>query len=117
MKWFKLFLLYILVYGSVDLSAQINDSKKLKSLEEKIQDNNELMMSKPEIAYHELDNLLEEAKKLQNQEAELSLLSQKAWYFIRKSEFAHAIEAAQVLEKKGLEYNDFYWQSYAHQHL
>lgn len=117
MKLLKLFLLCFFIFSCIDLQAQIKDAKKLKSLEERIQENNALMMSKPEVAYHELENLLKIAQEQNNQEAELSILSRKAWYFIRKSEFEKALEAAQALDKKGLEYDDLYWQSYAHQYL
>jgi len=58
-------------FGLITISAQIDDSKKPKSIEERILENNALMMSKPEVAFHELENLLKEAKEIKNQEAEI----------------------------------------------
>lgn len=108
--------LWIFFISSFTL-AQIDDSKKLKSLEEKIIENNDLMMTNPEQAFAEIDGLIDEAVKTHNKEAELNLFSRIIWYHIRKSEYDRAIEWVQRMDKKAIEYESLYWQAIAHQHL
>lgn len=108
--------LHIFCFGYF-LLAQINDSKKIKSLEEKIIENNDLMMVDPEQAFADINVLMKEAVKSNNKEAELNLYSRISWYYVRKSEFDNAIETVQKMDSKAIEYGSEYWQAIAHQHL
>ncbi|SMC90193.1 tetratricopeptide repeat protein [Moheibacter sediminis] len=113
----KLKLLLFILFSSTFLFAQIDDSKKILSLEEKIIENNDLMMVNPEQAFTDIDGLMKEAVKDKNQDAELNLLSRISWYYVRKSEFDNAIESVQKMDSKAIEYGSEYWQAIAHQHL
>lgn len=114
---FRYFLFLAMIIFSTKLEAQLNDSKPGKSLEQRIEENHSLMLSDPDYAILETDLLLEEAIKTNNKDAELSLLSRKSWFYIRKSDLKSALNEVQYLEKKATEYNDYYWQAYAHQYL
>lgn len=112
------FWIFICAFFAASFSyAQFDDSKKIKTLDEKIVDNNDLMMVNPEKAFQEIDLLANEAKLSNDRNAELNLMSRKIWYYIRKSEFDHAIEAVQKMDATAKEYGIKYWQAIASQHL
>ena len=110
------FFIYVLLAAPFSF-AQYDDSQKIKTLDEKIIDNNELMMTNPEKAFEEIDLLMDGAVISQDHNAELNLMSRKIWYYVRKSEFDHAIDAVQKMEAKAKQYGIKYWQAIAHQHL
>ncbi|SMC80424.1 regulatory protein, luxR family [Moheibacter sediminis] len=97
--------------------AQINDFNNQKTLDEKLKENNDLLMTAPDQAFIRIDELIEQALKEDNKEAELTLLSKKAWYYVRKTDLKKAIKAAKELDEKAIEYDNYYWQSAAHSHL
>lgn len=114
----KQFLIFLYAFLLANFSfAQFNDSRSLTSLEEKLKVNHEEMLVNPEKAFNEIEFLLEEAIKINDKESELALLSRRCWYFVRKNDLKNAIDAVQSLEKKSVEYKDFYYQGYAHQWL
>lgn len=107
----------LLSCGCILLSAQINDSKKVKTLEEKINDNRDIALSDPEQYYYNVEKLFKEAIQLQDHRAELRLMGQRCWYFNRVMDLDRALEAAQKLEKKAVAYEDTYHEALAHQYL
>lgn len=113
----KFWILICAFFAASSSYAQYDDSKKIKSLDEKIIENNDLMMVNPDKAFQEIDLLMNAAVTSNNQNAELNLMSRKIWYYIRKSEFDHAIDAVQKMDSKAKEYGSRYWQAIASQHL
>ena len=115
MKQFKLFILFFLIILSgTNISAQISDSKTQKTLDQKVKENYSLLMTGSENAFHQIDELLQQAKSGENEEAELSLYSQKTWYYFRKTDLKEALKEAQKLENKAIKYKKTHWQAAAH---
>lgn len=117
MKYLKLFFLIFSLYGMFFSSAQVVHQNKFKSLEKKIDDNRDIALSAPEQYYDNAKKLIAEAVRLNDHRAELRLLGQHCWYFNRTMELEKALEAAQKLEKKAVEYDDTYHEALAHQYL
>lgn len=113
----KLWIFFFIFLVASFSFAQIDDSKKIKSLKEKIIENNDLMMANPEQAFTDIEVLMKEAIADKDQDSELNLLSRICWYYVRKSEFDNAIESVQKMDLKATEYGSEYWQAIAHQHL
>ena len=112
------YLLFLFLCLNVNLSAvgQSNNTQQL-TLDAQIAANNDLFMTNPNKAFVNIDVLMERAIKQGNKEAELSLLSKKTWYFIRKTDLKQALKSAQELDAKAIQYDNYYWQSAAHSHL
>lgn len=75
------------------------------------------MMVDPERALKEVDVLMTEAVKTNDHNAELNLMSRKAWYYVRKSEFETAIDVVKKMDAKAKEYGIAFWQAISSQHL
>lgn len=114
MKKFKLFLLYIFIFSGINIPAQISDSKTQKTLDQKVKENQEMLMTDSDKAFNQMDELIEQALSEENQEAELSLLSRKTWYYFRKTDLKEALKEAQKLESKAIKYKKTHWQTAAH---
>ena len=112
------YLLFLFLCLNVNLSAvgQPNNTQQL-TLDAQIAANNDLFMTNPNKAFVNIDVLMERAIKQGNKEAELSLLSKKTWYFIRKTDLKQALKSAQELDAKAIQYDNYFWQSAAHSHL
>lgn len=112
------YLLFLFLFYNLNFNAfgQFQESENL-TLEEKITKNNELLMTEPDMAFNRLDELIVQALKEENKEAELTLLSKKVWYYVRKTDLKKGIQASKELDQKAIEYDNYYWQSAAHSHL
>jgi len=117
MKKPNILILFLFFFYVFDSYAQINDSKKIKTLEEKINDNRDIALSDPEQYYYNVEDLFKEAIRLKDHRAELRLMGQRCWYFNRAMDLDRALEAAQKLKKKAIEYEDTYHEALAHQYL
>lgn len=112
------YFLFLFVYFNTNIAAFSQSDIALKlTLDEQIVKNNDLFMTEPDKAFLMINVLMEKAIKEHNKEAELSLLSKKTWYFIRKTDLKQALKAAQELDAKAIAYDNYYWQSAAHSHL
>lgn len=100
---------------SVDLFSQ-SDIKK-SPLRERIAINQELLTTNQEKAFFNLDELLKEAILTRDHGAELALLSNRCWYYNRKTNIEKSIESAQYLESKAKSYENIYFQARAHDYL
>lgn len=114
LKYIFFFLLYFTLNFVV--SAQPQNAEKT-ALEAQIAKNNDLFMTKPNEAFVIMNELMEKAVNGGHKDAELSLLSKKTWYFIRKTDLKQALKAAQELDNKAIAYDNYYWQAAAHSHL
>src|SRR6218665_2570043 len=112
------YIVFLFIYFNANLTVfgQLATSHK-PTLDAQIAKNNDLFMTDPNKAFQMMDVLMEKAVKEHNKEAELSLLSKKTWYFIRKTDLKQALKAAQELDNKAIAYENYYWQSAAHSHL
>ncbi|WP_159447473.1 helix-turn-helix domain-containing protein [Moheibacter sediminis] len=75
------------------------------------------MMTEPERAFNQFEELEDQAIKEENREAELSILSRKTWFYVRKTDLKKAIKSAQDLQSKAEFYNSLHWEATAHGHL
>lgn len=117
MMKFKYLLFLFLFYNlNFNAFAQFRESENL-TLDEKITRNNDLLMTEPDLAFFRIDALIAQALEEGNKEAELTLLSKKTWYHVRKTDLKKAINAAKELDEKAIDYDNYYWQSAAHSHL
>jgi len=116
MKLKYILFLFLFFNATLAVFSQPDRSQKL-ALDQQIAANNDLFMTDPNKAFLMMDVLMEKAVKEKNKEAELSLLSKKTWYFIRKTDLKSALKAAQELDAKAIVYENYYWQSAAHSHL
>lgn len=116
MKLKYLLLFFFFYCFNFNSFAQFQDSKNL-SLDEKIVRNHDLLMTEPDRAFDELDELEQQAITEANKDAELAVFSRKTWYYIRKTDLKKAMQAAQNLEAKSVEYDNLHWQATAHAHL
>ncbi|WP_170227619.1 LuxR C-terminal-related transcriptional regulator [Flavobacterium noncentrifugens] len=116
MKLKYLLFLFLCFYPNLPAIGQADNSQKL-TLDAQIAANNDLFMTKPDQAFLMIDVLMKKAVLAGNKDAELSLLSKKTWYFIRKTNLKQALKAAQELDGKAIQYENYYWQSAAHSHL
>lgn len=76
-----------------------------------------LMEEKPDKAYAELKNLLQEVRENKDIHAELSLLYIQCRYFLLKTDFNNLINSSQEYLKKAEEYQDLLAQSNAYAFL
>lgn len=116
MKKLDRLILLFFSFICLNIHAQIDDSKKLQSLREKISDNSDLLMTDTEKAFHNIDELLKEAVSAGDKEAELILLSNLCWYYSPR-DMNKAIETSHTLETKAKAYNNLYYQAAAHEYL
>lgn len=116
MRQLILFLLFFSLCGIIPFPAQVS-LRKVKSLDERINDNRDIALSDPEQYYENAKKLLKEAIQSNDHRAELRLLGQHCWYFNRTMALEKALEADQKLEKKAIEYEDTYHEALAHQYL
>lgn len=112
----KLIIYIYTFFSSLLVLAQNTDHKKNTILEERISENRELLMTNPDKAFYDIDDLLKEAIKEQNKEAELILLSRQCWYFTNK-DLKKAIDATKKLQAKAEEYKNVHYLATAHVHF
>jgi len=80
---------------------------KSDNLNEKIIKNQELFKTEPQKAFNEIDLLLEEAIKLKDAAAELSVLSKRYEYdFLLKIDFEQMISSANILKDSDLSHDN-----------
>ncbi len=104
-------LVSFLLGGIQFISAQIDDSKKLKSLEELVKENEENFKSNPEVALYEIDNLIKQAE-LQNKDSlELQLISNKTYYYSLLNDFEKMYNSSLELQKKAKKYNHLIFEA------
>ncbi len=112
------FWMTFIIFGSISGFAQINDSKKLKSFEERVEENKELFKTHPEVALIELEDLIRDAQLFENKSMELELIQSKYLYYqFLKSDFEQMMESANLLLEKAKLYNDIYFEAKAYFYL
>lgn len=110
-------ILYIYTFFSAFLMLSQNiEHKKINILEERISENRQLLLTNPDKAFYDIDNLLKQAIKEQNKEAELILLSRKCWYYTN-NDLKKAIDATKMLQTKAEEYKNVHYLATAHVHF
>ncbi|RWW91645.1 hypothetical protein EPI11_18680 [Flavobacterium cerinum] len=112
----KLIIYIYTFFSALLVLAQNTDHKKITILEERISENRELLMTNPDKAFSDIDNLLKQAIKEQNKEAELILLSRKCWYYTN-NDLKNAIDATKKLQAKAEEYKNTHYLATAHVHF
>lgn len=113
------FTLYIFTLFSTFLVFSQNTAdhtNKVKSLEESMQENRRLLLSNPDKAFSDIDDLLEQAIKDKNKDAELVLLSRRCWY-LTNTDLKKAIDATRELQFKADEYKSIHYLATAHVHF
>jgi len=114
MKQLKLFFLCVAVMGC-NLFAQ--DDAHVNSFQKKVDAMQQLLKSDPDPGYKQLELLLDEAIEKRDHFSELTLLSNKCWYFLRKADFQNVIHFAKKLEEKAVEYDNIKYRGVAHIYL
>ncbi len=89
----------------------------IQPLEERINENQKLMLTDLEAAKANIDTLLEEAISTKNKKAEMLLLANKCRYNFQKEDAFGLVEASDVLSKKALEYQDNRMQALSKMYL
>jgi Bacterial regulatory proteins, luxR family len=105
------------VLSTICAVAQNNDHElKVKSLQESILENRQLLLTDPDKAFYNIDDLLDQAVREHNKDAELTLLSRRCWYYTNK-DLKKAIDATRTLQAKAEEYRNIHFQATAHVHF
>lgn len=119
MKRFKFLPLLVLIYffGITFISAQVSNENNYTNLRIKIQQNQKLFESQPDVALLEIDSLIKEAEKLGKDSLELHLLATQAeYYYFLNTDFEEMLNSASVLEKKSKQYDNFLYEARAHKY-
>lgn len=117
MKQFQLILLFIsLCFGDISSFAQIDDSKKIKDIKEKIADNRNLLITDTEKVFENIDELMDEAIEMGYKEGELILLSNRCWYYSRR-DLNKGIKASEQLKLKAKSYGNPYYEAVSYEYL
>lgn len=119
LRFFK-FLYFITVLLCFNyLSGQtVSNLEKEAILNQKITANQETLRIDPEKGFMELEALIEEAKKIKDEKAELFLLSSKYnYHYFRQIDFNKMFNAAKELQTKAKEYNSLKYQVIAYKYL
>lgn len=119
MEKFKFIILFLsILYGTGRSFAQIDDSKKILTLDEKIEQNEKLFKESPEQALKILDQLIEEAKVANDKDVELKLISDRCkYYYYLKRDFEQMVGSANSLRQKAIKYGNHYYEAKAHKYL
>lgn len=111
--------LYIKFFLSIFLliTAVVYPDQPEKSLQERMTENRELLITEPDRAFSEMELLLEEAISTNDYSNELILLSRICWYYNYSTDINSLIHAAQLMEKKAIKYKDKRFEATAHIYL
>lgn len=113
---FKLSIFFTL-FSVIFVVAQTDGSKGDRTLEDKITENKQLLMMNPDQAFSQIDDLLKQAKKEENKEGELTLLSHCCWYYNYSSDIKNLILSANLLKQKAVEYKNRTYEATAHTYM
>ncbi|MFA5619251.1 MAG: LuxR family transcriptional regulator [Weeksellaceae bacterium] len=106
------YLIVVFFTGFTVTSAQ--NSNELKN---KIQQNQKLFETQPDVALLEINTLIKEAERLGKDSLELRLLATQAeYYYFLNTDFEEMLNSAAVLEKKSKQYNNFLYEARAHKY-
>lgn len=111
-------LVFFFLCGYDSLSAQVDDSKKLKTLEESVYENQKLFNEKPEVALYELEGLIKKAEQSGKDTLELKLLANRCeYYYFLRIDFEQLINSANQLHRKSTVYKNLLYQAKSHKYL
>lgn len=95
-----------------------NIERKQIDLKNKVNQNSKLLISNPEEAFFQTENLIKEAKSIGASEEELNLLKQRvAYHYNYQVDFGKTISSAKELKEKAKTYNHPYMQAEANLYL
>ncbi|PZU83377.1 MAG: hypothetical protein DI529_12725 [Chryseobacterium sp.] len=107
--------LYRLLYIFFILCFFISYSQKRQTLlQKKIQENSQLLLKDPDMAFTEMQVLLKEAIKEKDSISELTILGNQCWYYDNKYAYGKSIETAKHLEAKAKQYKQPQMEAMAH---
>ncbi|MHA3790005.1 helix-turn-helix transcriptional regulator [Flavobacterium hauense] len=114
----KLILYIFSVFSTFFVFAQNNgvDKNIVETLDERVLENRHLLLTNPDEAFDDIDDLLKQAIKEKNKEAEVILLSRRCWYYTN-NDLKKAIDATRKLQLKAEEYRDIHFLATAHVHF
>lgn len=114
----KLILYIFTLFSTFSVFAQNdgNYTNNVKTLEENVQENRRLLLTNPDKAFYDIDDLLKQAIKEKNKDAELILLSRLCWYYTN-NDLKKAIDATRKLQLKAEEYKNIHYLATAHVHF
>ncbi|SMC32994.1 tetratricopeptide repeat protein [Moheibacter sediminis] len=106
----RVVILFILSWGSLLFSQPIFTQEDLLK---KAEENYRLVETEPEAAFKETYNIIREATRSNNQEAELRALVTRCFYYRIKNDFENMIIAARSLLQKAEKYDNHTYQTIA----
>lgn len=109
------FVIFIYIFFTT-FSGFSQSHQGTKTLEELIVENHSLLMTDPDKAFYDIDDLLERAIKEGKKRSELTLLSRRCWY-LTNNDLKKAIDATRKLQLKAEEYKDSHFTATAHNHF
>ena len=110
-------ILLFLLLSCVFLTAQIDDSKKLKSLEERGKENRKLFETQPEVALYEMGRLITEAKKSKKDTLDLKLLANKTEFsYFFNTNLEQMLSTAMLLQNRAQVLNNNLYEAIAHKY-
>lgn len=108
-----LFILFSFTYSFGQVDNQVNGT-----FSDKVKANREKLKTSPEEGFIEMEELIEEARRLKDKEAELRLLFSKyEYHYLRQIDFNQMFSAAKELQSKAQNYNNIRYQAVSHKFL
>src|SRR5690554_1660805 len=119
--YFKTFLFTVILFINTPSISQTKLSnevlKTIPSLEERIDENQKLLLTDLDAAKINIDLLLEEAISIKDNKAELTLLANTCRYYFQKEDAANLLKASERLFEKAKEYEDIRNQALSKMYL
>ena len=119
--YFKTFLFTVILFINTPSISQTKLSnevlKTIPSLEERIDENQKLLLTDLDAAKINIDLLLEEAISIKDNKAELTLLANTCRYYFQKEDAANLLKASERLFEKAREYEDIRVQALSKMYL
>lgn len=111
-------IIYIVIFFSTSFvfSQNAGHRQKVTTLDEGILENRQLLLTDPDKAFYDIDDLLDQAIAEHNRDAELTLLSRRCWYYTNK-DLKKAIDATRILQAKAEEYKNIHYIATSHVHF